>query len=179
VAFGGFSLTQAPKDRKFRVHRRMALKAECVPFFQRALTPEKYVYTSNLLVRRDAFDSEAFDDAFTGWGWEDVEWAMRMVRRFTVVHVDNPASHLGLDTAANLARKYEQSVGNYARVVALHPEVVSTYPSYRAAKMLRKLPALGFWRGMFKRTALFPLLPAKMRAFSLRLYRAALYAAAV
>ncbi|HEY3813577.1 MAG TPA: glycosyltransferase family 2 protein [Caulobacteraceae bacterium] len=179
VAFGGFSLTQSPKDRKFRVHRRMAAKAECVPFFQRALTPEKYVYTSNLLVRRDAFDSEAFDDTFTGWGWEDVEWAMRMVRRFTVVHTDNPASHLGLDTTADLARKYEQSVGNYGRVVALHPEIVSTYPSYRAASMLKKLPALSFWRALFKQTALLPILPSGSRAFALRLYRASLYAETV
>ena len=179
VAFGGFSLTQSPKHRKFKVHRRMAAKAECVPFFQRALTPEKYVYTSNLLVRRDAFAAEVFDDAFTGWGWEDVEWAMRMVRRFTVVHVDNPASHLGLDTAAGLATKYEQSVGNYARVVALHPEIVSTYPSYRAATLLKKLPALGLWRGLFKQAALFPLLPSSTRAFALRLYRAALYAETV
>ena len=97
VAFGGFSLKQSPKDAKFNVHRRMAAKAECVPFFQRALTPEKYVYTSNLLVRRDAFAAEAFDDAFIGWGWVVVEWAMRMASRFTVVHTDNPASHLGLD----------------------------------------------------------------------------------
>ena len=179
VAFGGFSLTQSPKDAKFRVHRRMAAKAECAPFFQRALTPEKYVYTSNLLVRRDAFDAEAFDDAFTGWGWEDVEWAMRMARRFTVVHTDNPASHLGLDTAQDLARKYEQSVANYGRVVALHPEIVSTYPSYRAATMLKKLPALPFWRRMFKGTAVAPVLPSAARAFALRLYRAALYAEAV
>jgi glycosyltransferase involved in cell wall biosynthesis len=179
VAFGGFSLTQSPKHRKFDVHRRMAAKAECVPFFRRALTPEKYVYTSNLLVRRDAFISEGFDDAFTGWGWEDVEWAMRMVRRYTVVHVDNPASHLGLDTTVALARKYEQSVGNYARVVELHPEIVSTYPSYRAATLLKKTPALPLWRAMFKQTALAPLLPSATRAFALRLYRAALYAEAV
>ncbi len=179
VAFGGFSLMQAPKARKFQVHRRMAAKAECVPFFQRALTPEKYVYTSNLLVSREAFESEAFDDAFTGWGWEDVEWAMRMVRRYTVVHVDNPASHLGLDTVGNLARKYESSVGNYARVVALHPQVVSTYPSYRAARKLKNLPALPLWRALFKQTALTPILPFATRAFALRLYRASLYASVV
>jgi glycosyltransferase involved in cell wall biosynthesis len=179
VAFGGFSLTQASKARKFQVHRRMAAKAECVPYFQRALTPEKYVYTSNLLVRRDAFEAEAFDPSFTGWGWEDVEWAMRMVRRYTVVHTDNPASHLGLDTVRGLAAKYEQSVGNYARVVELHPEVVYAYPSYKAARLLKKIPGLPLWRAMFKQAALIPILPMATRAFSLRLYRAALYARAV
>lgn len=179
VAFGGFSLKQAPKARQFDVHRQMAQKAECVPFFERAKQPEKYVYTSNLLIRRDAFIWEAFDEGFTGWGWEDVEWAMRIVRRFTVVHVDIPATHLGLDTVENLARKYEQSVGNFARVVQRHPEIVSQYPSYRAACMLKKTPGIATWRPLFKGFAKSGLFPASARAFSLRLYRASLYAEAV
>ena len=99
---------------------------------ERARAPEKYVYTSNLLVRRDVFEAEAFDGAFTGWGWEDVEWAMRVSRRWPVLHIDNPATHMGLDTVEQLAGKYEQSAGNFARVVARHPDVVSTYPSYRS-----------------------------------------------
>lgn len=179
VAFGGFSLKHASREAAFAVHRAMAERAECVPWYERARAPEKYVYTSNLLVRRDAFQAEAFDRDFSGWGWEDVEWGMRVARRFTLRHVDIPATHLGLDTAEALAAKYEQSVGNFARVVRRHPEVVRGYPSYRAASLLKKAPALASWRPLLKRVALTPLLPAAARAFSLRLYRAALYAEAV
>ncbi|MGZ9115113.1 MAG: glycosyltransferase family 2 protein, partial [Brevundimonas sp.] len=128
VAFGGFSLLQAPTDARFQVHRAMAAKSECVPCAERAKQPEKYVYTSNLLVRRDVFESEAFDPGFTGWGWEDVEWAMRVSRQFEVVHIDNPATHMGLDTVAALAGKYEQSAPNFGRMVQRHPEVVAAYP---------------------------------------------------
>jgi len=179
VAFGGFSLKQAPSDPKFAVHRAMAQRGECLSYDVRARQPEKYVFTSNLLVRRDAFEAEDFSSEFRGWGWEDVEWGMRIARRYTVLHVDNPATHLGLDTVATLAGKYEQSVDNFARVVRSHPEVVATYPSYRAARALKRTPALPLWRGLFKRMALLGLLPTAARAFSLRLYRAALYAEAV
>ena len=179
VAFGGFSLLQAPTDGKFSVHRAMATKSECLPHDVRALTPEKYVFTSNLLVRRDVFEAEAFDSAFTGWGWEDVEWAMRVSRRWPVIHVDNPATHMGLDTTASLAGKYEQSAANFARVVAKHPDIVSGYPSFRVAKTLKRLPMLKTVRPMIKQAALTDWLPVKARAFSLRLYRAALYAEAV
>ncbi|NBB52475.1 glycosyltransferase [Rhizobium sp. CRIBSB] len=179
VAFGGFSLLQAPTDARFSVHRAMAARSECVPYIERARQPEKYVYTSNLLVRRDVFEAEAFDPAFTGWGWEDVEWAMRVSRRFRVVHLDNAATHMGLDEVSALAGKYEQSAANFARVVSLHPDIVSTYPSYKAAQMLKRLPALERLRPMMKRTALTAWLPVAARAFSLRLYRAALYAEAV
>lgn len=179
VAFGGVSLKQASRERKFQVARRMAAHAECTPYYERALRPEKYVYTSNLLIRRDAFEAEAFDSGFDGWGWEDVEWGMRIARRFTVLHVDIPASHLGLDTADRLAAKYEQSVENFARVVGRHPNIVSLYPSYRVARALKKAPALGTWRPWLKHMALAPVLPVSARALSLRLYRAALYAEAV
>lgn len=179
VAFGGFSLLQAPDEARFAVHRAMAARSDCVPYTERARQPEKYVYTSNLLVRRDVFETEAFDPGFTGWGWEDVEWAMRVSRRFRVVHLDNPATHMGLDTVETLTAKYEQSAPNFARVVARHPDIVSAYPSYKAARLLKRLPGLGAARPWMKRAAAAAWLPVKARAFSLRLYRAALYAGAV
>ncbi|CAN5231772.1 polysaccharide biosynthesis protein HfsG [soil metagenome] len=179
VAFGGFSLLQAPTDRKFAVHRAMAAKSECLPHDVRALTPEKYVYTSNLLVRRDVFEAESFDAAFTGWGWEDVEWAMRVSRRWPVIHVDNAATHMGLDTTPALAGKYEQSAGNFARVVAKHPDIIGTYPSFKAARFLKRLPGMTLLRPMMKRAATLEGLPVPARAFALRLYRTALYAEVV
>ncbi|MDP3378759.1 MAG: glycosyltransferase [Brevundimonas sp.] len=179
VAFGGFSLLQAPTDAQFAVHRALATRSECLPVEVRRLNPEKYVYTSNLLVRRDVFESEAFDPGFSGWGWEDVEWAMRVSRSYPVVHVDIPATHMGLDTVESLMRKYEQSAGNFARVIARHPDIIATYPSYRVARKIRRLPGRGVLRGLARAWALRDGLPVASRAFALRLYRAALYAEAV
>ena len=179
VAFGGFSLDQTPKTREHALHRAMALKSDCLPAEVRALAPEKHVFTSNLLVRRDVFDTIGFDEAFTGWGWEDVEWAMRVARAYPIVHVDIPASHLGLDTAPVMARKYEQSAANFARVVQGHRAVVETYASYRAARILKRLPLRGLWRPVVKAFALAGLAPLPARDFAMRLYRAVLYAEAV
>ncbi|HEV2082785.1 MAG TPA: glycosyltransferase family 2 protein [Brevundimonas sp.] len=176
VAFGGFSLKQASTDRRFAVHRAMAGRSETLDAATRAKTPEKYVFTSNLLVRRDVFEAEAFDPGFAGWGWEDVEWAMRVSRRWPVRHVDITATHMGLDDAAALAGKYEQSAANFARVVQRHFDLVSSYPSYRVARRLKALPGLALLRPWLKRLALSEAAPVGARAFSLRLYRAALYA---
>ncbi len=179
VAFGGFSLDQAPTEPRFAVHRALSGASECLPASERAKQPEKYVYTSNLLVRRDVFAAEAFDPGFSGWGWEDVEWAMRVSRRFEVVHIDNPATHMGLDTVEDLARKFDQGAGNFARVVALHPRIVAAYPSYRAARALKRLPALPLLRRLTRHAARTDALPVGARAFALRLYRAAVYAGAL
>lgn len=179
AAFGGFSLDQTPRTRANALHRAMALKSDCVPAPERARAPEKHVFTANLLVRRDVFESVAFDERFTGWGWEDVEWAIRVAARWPIVHVDIPASHLGLDPAATMARKYEQSAANFARVVSDHRAVVESYPSYRVARLLKRVPLRGLWRPLLKAFAVADALPVRPRALALRLYRAALYAEAV
>lgn len=179
VAFGGFSLDQAPPRRDHALHRAMAGHSDCLPAQVRAQNPEKHVFTSNLLVRRDVFAAEAFDEGFAGWGWEDVEWGMRVARRWPILHIDNTATHLGLDPAPVMAAKYEQSAANFARVVAAHREVVSAYPSYRAARILKRAPLRRLWRPLIKAYALAELAPVKSRAFAMRLYRAALYAEAV
>jgi glycosyltransferase involved in cell wall biosynthesis len=179
VAFGGFSVATTSSDRRHDLHRALAIRAECLPARVRALTPEKYVFTSNLLVRRDVFEAETFDEAFRGWGWEDVEWGMRVARRFGVKHLDNSATHLGLDTAEALAAKYEQSAANFARVVARHPEVVSRYPSYRMAKLLKRSPARPLLRAALKRMALTSRAPLLARVAAIKAYRAALYAEVV
>lgn len=179
VAFGGFSLKQVPDRRETALHKAMATHSDCLCAEVRGQQPEKHVFTSNLLVRRDVFAAEAFDEGFAGWGWEDVEWGMRVARRWPILHLDNSATHLGLDTAPTMVAKYEQSAANFARVVAAHPEVVSTYPSYRAARMLKRAPLKPLWRPLLKSYALAEGAPLGSRAFAMRLYRAALYAEAV
>jgi glycosyltransferase involved in cell wall biosynthesis len=176
VAFGGFSLDQAPADPGHAVSRALALRSDCLSAAQRRRAPEKHVFTSNLLVRRDIFESEPFDGGFTGWGWEDVEWGMRVSRRCQILHTDNTATHLGLEPVSAVAAKYEQSAANFARVVAAHRAIVSAYPSYRVARALKRLPLIRLWRPWLKAAALFEGAPAASRAFALRLYRAALYA---
>ncbi|WP_419255140.1 glycosyltransferase family 2 protein [Caulobacter sp. ErkDOM-YI] len=179
IAFGGFTLDQTPRRPEHELHRAMALKSDCTPAPERARSPEKHVFTSNLLVRRDVFATVEFDEGFTGWGWEDVEWAMRVGRAHPILHIDNSATHLGLDTAPAMAAKYEQSASNFARVVSAHREIVSAYPSYKVARALKSLPARDIWRPMLKAFALNEAAPTRLRAFAMRLYRAALYCEAV
>ncbi|RZJ26598.1 MAG: glycosyltransferase family 2 protein, partial [Brevundimonas sp.] len=65
------------------------------------------------------------------------------------------------------------------RMADRHPEIVAAYPSYKAAKLLKAIPGLPLLRRLMRRAAGTEALPVAARAFSLRLYRAALYADAV
>jgi glycosyltransferase involved in cell wall biosynthesis len=179
VAFGGFTVETAPSTPATALHRALSQRSDCLSAAVRRRMPEKYVFTSNLLVRRDVFETERFDEGFKGWGWEDVEWGMRVARRWPVVHIDNTAAHLGLDDARALTRKYEQSAANFARVVAAHPDFVRRYPSFKVARLLRLAPLRRVWRPMLKQLAIAPFAPLTVRAMAAKTYRAALYAEVV
>lgn len=176
VVFGGFTLLQAPRERQFAVHRSMAASSDCLPAAIRVRQPAKHVFTSNLLVRAEVFATTPFDDTFTGWGWEDVEWGIRVSRSQEVHHTDIPATHMGLDTTSTLMEKYRQSAANFARMAAQHPDVITTYPSYRAAEAIRQRGLIQPVKTFAERIATLEWAPVRVRGFMLRVYRAALYA---
>jgi hypothetical protein len=176
VAFGGFTLERTPVDPARGLHRALSLRGDCRPAAVRQREAEKSLCTSNLLVRREVFAHEAFDEGFVGWGWEDVEWAIRVAARWPVRHVDNPASHLGLDTDAALIAKYERSVANFGRLVARHPEVAAAFPICRLARALKRAPLKGLWAPALRRVALLRAAPTLLRVAAAKLYRAGLYA---
>jgi glycosyltransferase involved in cell wall biosynthesis len=179
VAFGGFTLERTPPDPARGLHRALSLRGDCRPAGVRQAEPAKSLCTSNLLVRREVLEREGFDEGFAGWGWEDVEWAIRVGRRWPVRHIDNPASHLGLDTDAALLTKYDQSPANFGRMAKTHPDVAAGFPIHRTARALGRLPLIRRWRPLLRRLALARGAPLLLRVAAVKLYRAALYAEVV
>lgn len=178
---GGFSLRQVTATRKQRLHAAQSRASECVPAAQRAIEPGLYVFTSNILVHRTVLDRVQFDEGYTGWGWEDVDWGLRVAKAFPVRHIENTATHLGLDDTANLMRKYAGSSSNFARLASQHPEEVAKMKLYQVSKKLKAFPARPVLRGITKTLARDPLglVPIKLRLFCLKLFRAATYAEAL
>jgi hypothetical protein len=124
----------------------------------------------------DLLERAPFDASFSGWGWEDVDWALRVARFAPITHVDIPALHIGLDDAEALLRKSREGARNYARLAARHPREVRQFTSFRAAALLARAPQarrLGALAAWFARDPL-GLTPACVRALALKAHRAAL-----
>jgi hypothetical protein len=130
------------------------------------------------LVRRDVLETVPFDEGFTGWGWEDVDWGIRAASQFDVLHIDNTATHLGLETPQQLLSKFARSGGNFQRLAMLHPKEIAAFPSYRAASVMARLPARKLLRTIFAFLTRDPLhvTPMPIRLTTLKLFRACSYA---
>ncbi len=178
AAFGGFSVTQAPDLKATALHRFMSARSDCRNAEDRARDPAQFTATSNLLVRRDVLAATPFDEGFVGWGWEDVDWALRASRFGPIRHIDNPATHAGLDSVETLLRKFGEAGPNYARLAGKHPEAVTRFASWRAAQAIRHIPGHKAARPALAFLARDPwgLTPMLARHAALKLYRTSIYA---
>lgn len=182
IAFGGFKV-EAREDvaPAMVLHQAFSQTSDCLNAQTRTHNPAKHVCTSNLLVRRDVLQACPFDNGFCGWGWEDVEWAARAADEFPIIHIDNPAIHLGLENADTLLQRFRDSAGNYARFVARHPDLARTLPSWQSANIIRKIPGFSRLRPIFsaiaRNNAVF--IPLRLRTLALKLWRSSWYAEAL
>lgn len=158
------------------LHRQMTVQREALPASVRRESPVYHFYSCNFLVRRDILASVPLEEKFTGWGWEDIEWAARVAEHHQIRHEDNPASHLGLLTAAQILKKYDESVGNFQLILSRRPDIVMPTSLFRAARVIGRLGMDKAVAWLARRMAVAPALPISLRMHGLMLYKAALYA---
>jgi glycosyltransferase involved in cell wall biosynthesis len=170
---GGFSMTQVRPAENEALHFSQSKTSECVPAERRKKDPGRFVFSSNLLVHRTVLEQVPFDETFTGWGWEDVDWGLRVSEIYAIIHIENTASHCGLETDAGLIRKYGGSGPNFARLVRRHPEAAQRMPLLVAARRVKGIPLVGV---ISRFVAARRFLPIELRTAALKLYRAASYA---
>jgi glycosyltransferase involved in cell wall biosynthesis len=179
VLFGGFEVEAQQEDADKDIHRALSEISDCLTLDERQAAGPQYVASSNLCVRRDVLHTEPFDSGFAGWGWEDSEWAARVSKRFTLVHIENPAVHLGLETTETLLKRFATSGPNYLRFTNAHPELAARLPLYKISKSLGRVPGQSLMRPILKVFVKTHALPMRARLTALKLWRASHYADAL
>jgi glycosyltransferase involved in cell wall biosynthesis len=182
IAFGGFRVPARNEIAPaLGLHQAFSRHSDCLSAKIRAQNPAKHVCTSNLLVKKDVLAQCPFDNGFSGWGWEDVEWAARAAAHHDILHIENPARHLGLESADTLVRRFRDSAPNYARFVHRHPELAQTLPSWKAAHLLKNIPGISLLRPVFAALARNSsgMVPMGLRIMALKLWRSSWYAKAL
>ena len=166
--FGGFAPVEP--DASTKVHAALAHAGDVHDALERSRIGAAAVCSSNLAARREVLDAVPFDEAYQGWGWEDVDWALSASSRFRLAHIDNPAAHGGLESVPALLKKFARSGPNFARLLERHPEYAAR-PGARLALTVRRWRLAALARFAGRLAALAPA-PVGVRVLGLKLYRA-------
>lgn len=172
IAYGGFTMLQASKDAKFALARALASRIDCLNAKERTIRGPLAVATSNLLVRKDIMEHVPFDNGFVGWGWEDVDWALRAnAADYAVVHVEIPATHLGLDEDKVILEKFARAGPNFRHITERHKEM-ELLSTTKIARLIAKVPFLKAIAKIIYKIATNVKFPLEIRSRCARLYRA-------
>ena len=164
------------KGPEHELHRQMTVQREALSASVRRQAPAYHFYSCNFVVKRVILGSVPLEEQFTGWGWEDCEWAARVADRYQIRHEDNSASHLGLLTAEQILKKYDESVGNFQLMLSRRPDIVKPTSLFRAARLIDFLGIAKAVAWAARWLAVSPSLPVSLRMHGLMLYKASLYA---
>ena len=141
IVCGGISYRQAEHSNpEYGFYLHKSRKTEAIPAPLRARAPWRYLFTSNVMLRRTIVESVQFDPGFSGYGFEDTEWAMRLAASHTVAHIDNTCTHMGLLTKRQTFNNMRASIGNYVLLMQLHPAETAGGGAARVAALLKPVP---------------------------------------
>lgn len=176
VLYGGRSADKVILNGPaYELHRLMTVQREALPAVVRRQSPAYHFYSCNFMVRRELLSAFPLDERFTGWGWEDCEWASRVAEHHEIRHEDNSASHLGLLTASEILEKYDESIVNFSFLLQSRPELVISTALFRVARGIGRLGLASMVTAVARKMAVSSRLPMTLRMRGLMLYKASLY----
>lgn len=179
IIFGGFSVQAEKFSNDTELHRVFSQTSDCLSAEERTKNGPQYVCSSNLCVRKSVLKSQGFDTSFTGWGWEDSEWAARVSHQYRLSHAEIPALHLGLESTETLLSRFKTSGPNYVKFTNAHPELAKTLTLYKLSQRLKNIPGQKLARPFLASFVRASLMPTKLRLVALKLWRASWYAEAL
>lgn len=90
---------------------------------QRNKTPNAKFSTFNFLIARELFLSIRFNELLRNYGHEDTLFGLELKKRnYTVIHIDNPLYHTGIDTNEVYLEKTRQGVENLQILMEKYPD---------------------------------------------------------
>lgn len=176
IIFGGFAMSRETPSKDTRLHHAFSMTSDCLSAKERTAHGPQYVCSSNLAVRKSVLTAQPFDTGFTGWGWEDSEWAARVGKAYRLSHLENPALHLGLESTQTLLSRFKNSAANYDHFTRRHPRLAQTLTLYKMMNALAKIPGQGLMRPVLRAIVSLNMMPMRARLLALKLWRASWYA---
>ncbi|MGO4772955.1 glycosyltransferase family 2 protein [Flavobacterium sp. W22_SRS_FK3] len=115
VIFGGIEYEKGKPKKEKLLRWVYGNKRESLSLKTRKEKPNSRALTSNLLIQKELFIKNPFDNAITKYGYEDLYFlAVLETKGIQVCHIDNPTLHLNLETSVLFLDKTKTALENLA-----------------------------------------------------------------
>ena len=119
VVFGGIEYKKEKPANDQLLRWFYGIARESLSVEKRNANPNGNALTSNILIKKNVFISNKFDESITKYGYEDLVFLSDLKKKGIVVkHIDNPTYHLGLETSKQFLKKTKTALENLKKLTA-------------------------------------------------------------
>ncbi|MDR1679779.1 MAG: glycosyltransferase [Prevotellaceae bacterium] len=127
--------TQAPSDKRLYLHWLYGQQREIISIKHRQRHPYHAFLSSNFFINKSLFNKIKFDEQLKKYGHEDSLFGIRLKElNATILHIDNPLIHIGLETSCRILEKERESIAN---LVFIYQHIIKEEALAQEIKLLR------------------------------------------
>ncbi len=114
IICGGLIYSETPPARKnLYLHWKYGHKREVKSIQERKRKPYQSFLSSNFLINKSVFLQICFNEEIIEYGHEDTLFGIELKKqKFTILHIDNPVIHSGLQSSDLFIEKEQKSIEN-------------------------------------------------------------------
>lgn len=140
--------------------------------------PYQYFTTFNVFLHRDVFNLINLDESIKQYGYEDTLFGMGLKEQgISVLHIQNPLVHTGLDSNRHFLKKTELALQNLHNLQDKLLEGSTLLRAYRKIEKLHLASVLRLWHKLFGATEKHNLQGTNPSLFLFKIYKIGYFSA--
>jgi len=117
VVYGGRNYPKHVKRKNCSLHYKYGMVRESIPASKRSQNPFRTFLSTNFLIHKDLYLSIPYFDGLKGYGYEDTFIGSYLKNNnIPITHIDNPATHTGLEKNEIILEKTENATINLSKL---------------------------------------------------------------
>lgn len=145
LVYGGRTYSKKRPDAKHLFRWTYGNAREVLTAAEREDDPYRSFMTNNFMIPKAIFDQIKFDESLTQYGHEDTLFGLELRKRnIPIVHINNPLTHLGLETNEEFLQKTRLGVQNLLQLFNDNKisDQVKLLKAFKLAKTTRTMKTL-------------------------------------
>ena len=111
IIFGGIVYDKTKPETTNLLRWKYGSNREEIKVEDRIQNPYSTTLTSNILIKKEVFDSVQFDERIAEYGYEDLVFIQNLkAKKYQISHIDNPTFHLNYETSAEFLSKTKKAL---------------------------------------------------------------------
>lgn len=147
VICGGRKYGPKPFRPELLLRWKYGVRRECRSAYARQMNPYSSFISGNFLIDYETFHQIRFNEELSGYGHEDTLLGLDLKKHHVdILHIENPAVHMGLESSQEFLEKTEQGVKNLSKILQIMPcmrrDIEKSIKLLRVFRFLRRVGLL-------------------------------------